>query len=128
MAGKMDNNTKMLYNNIFKVVYYTCHNPGDWNYWLCQRNRDGTYFVYAVPFEYRLKDERISVKKYLTGFYFGEGSYNYAGSVMMDIVEKVNAYFTANNLTMGWVMDEESYDKYPVEIRDEESGVNSPDR
>lgn len=124
----MDDHTTMLYQNIFKVVHYTYHNPGTWNYWLCQRNIDGKYFVYAVPTEYRLRDKRISVKKYLTGFCFGEGSYDYAGSVMMAIVEKVDAYFTADNLTIEWVMEEESYDRYPVEIRDEESGVNSPDR
>lgn len=124
----MDDHTKMLYNNIFKVVYYTYHNPGDWNYWLCQRNRDGKYFVYAVPFGHELRDKRVSAKKFLTGFCFGEGSYDYAGSVMMDIVKKADAYFTDDNLAIEWVMEEESYDWHPVEIRDEESGVNSPDR
>lgn len=84
--------------------------------------------MHAVPSDYRLKDGRISVKKYLTGFCFGEGSYDYAGSVMMDIVKKVGAYFAADNLTMEWVMEDKSYDVHPMEIRDVESGVNSPDR
>lgn len=126
--GKMDDHTTTLYNNIFKVVHYTRQNPGDWNYLLCQRNRDGRYFVYAVPNGHTLKDKRVNVKKFLTGFYFGKGSYDYAGSVMMDIVEKADAYFTDNNLTVVWSMEEESYDMYPTEIRDDESGVNSPDR
>lgn len=124
----MDVHTEMLYNNIFKVVHYAYHNPGTWNFWLCQRNRDGGYFVYALPIGYVMKDARARAVKYLTGFCFGEGSYEYAGSVMMDVVKKANDYFGAGDLTIEWVDDEDSYDRHPVEIREEESRVNSPDR
>ncbi len=123
-----DANTTMLYNSIFKVVHDTHHGSGTWNYWLCQLISDGKYFVYAVPHGYELRDERVSVKKYLTGFCFGEESRDYAGSVMMAIVEEANAYFAADNLTVEWIMTGESYDMQPVEVRDVESGVNSPDR
>lgn len=121
----MNDQTALLYNNIFKVVHYTCQNPDDWNYLLCQRNKDGKYFVFAVPEGYTLKDKRLNIKKFLMNFSLERVSYEYGGSVMMNIIKKVDAYFTDDNFTMVWVREEESYDIHPMEIRDVESKVNS---
>ena len=44
------------------------------------------------------------------------------------MIKEAGAHLTADNHALEWVMKEESYDIYAVEIRNGESRVNPPDR
>ena len=118
--------TELLYNNIFRVVHYMYHKTGNCDFRLYRHKPSDKYFVWAAPLNRIITEPDIEHIKWVGGFEFGKDEYC-AGSVLMNIIEKVEQYFTDNNDdgAPSWY---DSDDIHKIEVNDVVSEINSPDR
>ena len=118
--------TKLPYNNIFRVVHFMYHKTGDCDFRLYRHKLSGKYFVWAAPTNRIITDPDIEHIKHVGGFEFGDDEYD-AGIIFMNIAKNVQKYFTKANRDNepAWYDDN---DISTMEVHDVVSEINSPDR